>query len=401
MGARPRPRASVSCVGSLGTWTRGAAGESFLLLSLVGATLVEMGDAALAAELLTERVVRAARAAAERGGRRHVERRAPLELGHRHLEGVGELARGLEALLAGLGERTERDLAKDAGMVRSGLALRGSGTGSLSCMRSVRVAVSPVNGTLPVSSSNSTMPTEYRSARPSSVSPRPCSGLMYSGVPHTRPGRVSAPRPAEGAGVVLEDLREAEVDDLHEVGARAQGLEHDVVGLEVAVDDAEGVRLLERGERLPQHVGDAPQGQRPLVVRDAPQVAAAQVLHDDVRLPLLGAAEVEDGDGVRVAQAACGARLVEEARRGQLVVGQVRVNDLDRDRPPERDLLGAVHAPHAADADHVRDAVAARQRASQERIVALLVVLQGSAARKAEAMRLPARSRAARAQQHR
>ena len=49
---------------------------------------------------------------------------------------------------------------------------------------------------------------------------------------------------------------------------------------------------------------------------------------------------------------------------------EVRVDDLDRDGAPERDLLGAVDAAHAADADQVRDAVAARQRASDERILA-------------------------------
>jgi hypothetical protein len=91
---------------------------------------------------------------------------------------------------------------------------------------------------------------------------------MYSGVPQTRPGRV-------GGGRVLEDLREAEVDDLHEVEAGAQRLEDDVVGLEVPVDDAERVRLLESGERLAEDVGDAAQRERTLGVRDPREVAAA------------------------------------------------------------------------------------------------------------------------------
>ena len=55
--------------------------------------------------------------------------------------------------------------------------------------------------------------------------------------------------------------------------------------------------------------------QRALVVRDAREVAPAQVLHHDVRLPVLGAAEVEDRDRVRVAEATRRARLVQEARR--------------------------------------------------------------------------------------
>ena len=72
---------------------------------------------------------------------------------------------------------------------------------------------------------------------------------------------MSAPPPDCGR-VVLEDLREAEVDHLHEVAARAQRLEDDVLRLEVAVDDAERVRLLERRERLAQDVDDAPERQR-------------------------------------------------------------------------------------------------------------------------------------------
>ena len=70
------------------------------------------------------------------------------------------------------------------------------------------------------------------------------------------------------------DLREAEVDDLHEVAARAHRLEDDVLGLEIAVDDALVVRFGERRERLAQDVDDAPEGQRPLLVGDAREVPA-------------------------------------------------------------------------------------------------------------------------------
>ena len=54
---------------------------------------------------------------------------------------------------------------------------------------------------------------------------------------------------------------------------------------------------------------------------------------------------------------------------GALVAEQVRVDDLDRDRAAERPLLGAVDAPHAADADEIEDDVAARERAVDERIL--------------------------------
>ena len=63
------------------------------------------------------------------------------------------------------------------------------------------------------------------------------------------------------------------------------------------------------------------------------------------------------------------ARLGDEAKRRVLVREQVRVDDLDRDRAPERALLGAVDAAHAADADQVEDVVAARQRPADELVL--------------------------------
>jgi hypothetical protein len=62
------------------------------------------------------------------------------------------------------------------------------------------------------------------------------------------------------------DLGEAEVHHLHEVAAGAQWARDDVLGLEIAVDDLEVVRLGERGEHLAEHVDDAPEGERALFV---------------------------------------------------------------------------------------------------------------------------------------
>ena len=89
-------------------------------------------------------------------------------------------------------------------------------------------------------------------------------------------------------------LGEAEVDDLHEVAAAPQRLEDDVLGLQIAVHDAEVVRFAERRQHLAQHVDDARERERPLFVGDAREVLAAQELHHQVGLPVVGAAEVED-----------------------------------------------------------------------------------------------------------
>ena len=84
---------------------------------------------------------------------------------------------------------------------------------------------------------------------------------MYSGVPHTMPGLV-----IDGVASVSRTLREPEVDDLHEVGALARRLEDDVLGLQIAVDDPEVVRLAERREHLAEDVDDAAEGERPFFV---------------------------------------------------------------------------------------------------------------------------------------
>jgi hypothetical protein len=95
------------------------------------------------------------------------------------------------------------------------------------------------------------------STRPSvSLRPAACSGAMYSGVPNTEPARVSRGpsfglAPCEG-----RDLRDAEVDDLHEVGAAVAVDEEDVLGLEIAVDDA---LVVGRAQRLRDLRGDLDQ----------------------------------------------------------------------------------------------------------------------------------------------
>lgn len=152
------------------------------------------------------------------------------------------------------------------------------------------------------------------------------------------------------------------------------------------------MRFGERGEHLPEDADDAPKGERPLLVLDAREVFASQELHDEVELPVLRLAEVDDGDGVRMIEAARCARLGDEARGGVLLTDEVRVDDLDGDGPSEVRLLGAIHASHAADPDEIEDDVSARQRSSDERIVGRHRDLRhGEATRWTELVRLFAR----------
>ena len=91
-------------------------------------------------------------------------------------------------------------------------------------------------------------------------------------------------------------LGEAEIEHLHVI-ARA---DEDVGGLDVAVDDARGMRGVQRVGDLDAHVEHRGQAQRtggePILQR-----RALQILHDDERPPVL-LADVVDGADVRVVQ---------------------------------------------------------------------------------------------------
>jgi hypothetical protein len=73
---------------------------------------------------------------------------------------------------------------------------------------------------------------------------------MYAGVPNTAPSRVRRvwslrPRRVE--------LREAEIEDLGEERALLVLRQEDVLGLQIAVDDARAVRLREPAAHLRDH----------------------------------------------------------------------------------------------------------------------------------------------------
>ena len=134
-----------------------------------------------------------------------------------------------------------------------------------------------------------------------------CSGAMYSGVPMAMPGFVrrleSWPR-----------LRAMPKSSTLTKSALAVARdEEDVLGLEIAVDDAGGVRGLERAADLHGDLRGAHRLEAPLVREHVGEVDAVEVLHDEVGAAVLGRAEVGDVDDVRVADARGRARLAAEA----------------------------------------------------------------------------------------
>ena len=69
------------------------------------------------------------------------------------------------------------------------------------------------------------------SLRGSTASPTDCSGDMYSGVPRMVPARVVSESSVPFDAGWLDELREAEVEELHEVALAVALDEEDVLGL--------------------------------------------------------------------------------------------------------------------------------------------------------------------------
>ena len=175
--------------------------------------------------------------------------------------------------------------------------------------------------------------------------------------------RAGAAAPRHG----LRDLGDPEVEDLHDVGLTVALDEHDVVGLEIAVDDPGAVRVLEAAQDL---AGD---GERALLrqragLDDVRERLAREELHGEEELALAGAAEVRDGDDVRVLQAARRLGLALEAARELVLAAQLRQQDLDGEILAHHRVLGAIDGAHAAHAEAAHDAVALADDGADERI---------------------------------
>ena len=166
-------------------------------------------------------------------------------------------------------------------------------------------------------------------------------------------------RLAGGYACVVGDAGDAEVHDLDEVLLPLVDRQVDVVRLEVAVDDLAVVRRLqgladldEDGARDLQQHGSVGKHQ---ILKRLP----VQELHDEVVAVVVGDVEVEDLEDVVVADDVDRARLVEEAIDDLLVVGVLRVQELDGDLRPDRRVLGHVDGAHPALPEELDDPVRA------------------------------------------
>ena len=152
---------------------------------------------------------------------------------------------------------------------------------------------------------------------------------------------------------------DAEVGDER---ALAAALEQDVLGADVAVDDARAVRVGERPGDLAQHARRLAGEQRPARADPLAERRPLDERHDHVDEARRARRRAYDGHDVRMRERGGGLRLAQE-RLAQLgALGERGREDLDRDGPSEPDLAREVDDAHAAAADLAVERVLAGER---------------------------------------
>ena len=161
---------------------------------------------------------------------------------------------------------------------------------------------------------------------------------------------------------------EAEVEDLHEVAPTAARREHDVVALQIAMDDAEVVGARERRGHLLEDVDCARDRERALghLAREA---RARQVLHDQVELALLRLADVVDLDDVSVVDAVGGACLAQHPRAKVGLASEIGSDQLEGHDAVDEDVPGPVDDAHPALAEERFEPVATGDHSAEIRVL--------------------------------
>ena len=157
------------------------------------------------------------------------------------------------------------------------------------------------------------------------------------------------------------DLREAEVEDPH----APLPVDHDVRGLDVAVEEPGVVDGGEPLGRLHDPAGRFRRGDRP-GHQDVLERLPFDELLDEVRGPLV-LAHVEDLHEVRVGERGHDAPLVLEAEAAVGRADEVQGERLQGDDAAQRRVLGPIDLPHRAGADRREDPVAPDERSGGDR----------------------------------
>ncbi len=176
-------------------------------------------------------------------------------------------------------------------------------------------------------------------------------------------GSHHALRLGHGGDGIIQRAGDAEIHHLHGtlIG------DHDVRGLDIAVDHTHAVRILQRAQHAQHHLRGVALRQRAVHMDDVTQGLTLHILHHQVRQPfglavlvgdylLAGIVDVHD---IRVVHLGDGMRFTAEARQEDLIVRQIGAHNLNGDRAAETGVKADMHFGHASASDELTDLVAA------------------------------------------
>jgi hypothetical protein len=154
-------------------------------------------------------------------------------------------------------------------------------------------------------------------------------------------------------------FRDAEVDHLDEVFLAFGTRQHDVLGFEVAMDDAVAVGRVQGAGDLSDHLShlrrcEPVSGPHPLA-----QVRAFDEFHGQEGGAVLGNVEVEHLNDVGVPQARHHLGLSAEAQDGVFVAGVLLVQRLDGEQPRQARVRCGVDLAHATSPQRMQDLIRA------------------------------------------
>ena len=156
-------------------------------------------------------------------------------------------------------------------------------------------------------------------------------------------------------------LGNAEVHHLNDDFAFVPARQEDVVGFEVAMNDAQPVGGIQAPARLQQDFRNFGDWQRSPAVKELAQRFTFEVFHGDVRRAIVALGGFVNGDDVEMMDAPRGPRLILEAHQKIGIVEKLAVENLNRHQAVSHSkLLGQKNRAHSPFAQAPEDAKVAR-----------------------------------------
>jgi len=159
-------------------------------------------------------------------------------------------------------------------------------------------------------------------------------------------------------------LRDAEVREQRTTRAP---VEQDIVGLEIAVNDAGCVSIVQRTRELAENMASCLEVQCTVAPKLRLKRFAGDESHDEVE-ERRGLPEGVERDDVRVREPRCSAGFAQEAFPGVSSGGEIGGKDLDRDVAVEEGLVRKIDAAHPSMANEAYERVLRAERRREQNV---------------------------------